>query len=325
MLVAGNYHYIRPGFEAPYPGIFGVTPPQFESQLARLSKIASFVSSADIVNALESGHPLPENALLITFDDGLKEQFEFALPILDKMGIPAVFYINTSNISESKISLVHKIHLLLSNLPFEEYRRDVLDNAAGLFGKTIELENNETAVKHYNFDTPDRAALKYFLNFCLDFQEQSSVINLLFEKKFPRTETKIRESLYMTRDQIIKLGDLGYLGSHSHRHIPLGLYSEEVIDEDIGSSIKILEDITGFKPVTISYPYGSVEAVGELVQRRAKENGLKFGFTMHRAGNLDLTQPLGLSRFDCNDLPGGKAAIFKDEDFFAGISHQKIG
>ena len=319
MLIAGNYHYIRPSFEASYPGIFGVTPSQFESQLTRLSKIATFVSAADIANALDKDHFLPENALLVTFDDGLREQFEFALPILDKMGIPAVFYINTSNIIESKISLVHKIHLLLSSLPFEEYRSYVLDHAEQFFGKTIELVNHAAAVKHYDFDSSDRAILKYFLNFCLDFQEQSSVIDLLFEKTFPGTETKIWKNMYMTRDNIIKLGNLGYLGSHSHNHIPLGLYSEKVIDENISASVKILRDITGIAPSTISYPYGSAGAVGELVERKAKENGFKFGFTMLRAGNWNLDEPLGLSRFDCNDLPGGKAPIFKDQDFFAGI------
>src|SRR6185437_6964047 len=137
MLVAGNYHYIRPGFEAPYPGIFGVTPPQFESQLARLSKIASFVSSADIVNALESGHPLPENALLITFDDGLKEQFEFALPILDKMGIPAVFYINTSNISESKIYLFIKYTFCLATSPLKNTEGMSWIMQQGFLGKPL--------------------------------------------------------------------------------------------------------------------------------------------------------------------------------------------
>jgi peptidoglycan/xylan/chitin deacetylase (PgdA/CDA1 family) len=324
MFIASNYHYIRPNFDTLYPGIFGMTPIQFENQLVRLSKIADFVAAADIVSAIENDYELSKSAILVTFDDGLKEQYEVALPILDRMGIPAVFYINTSNITEGKVSLVHKIHLLLVSLPFEEYQNYVLNSAVKLYGKTLELVNKAIAVKHYNYDSLDRAMLKYFLNFILNFEEQSSIIGTFFEETFPGKEPQMCEDMYMSKDNIVKLGNRWYLGSHSHRHIPLGLYSEEVIDEDIKISNKIIKEITGFTPFTISYPYGSIEAVGELVQSKAKENGLKFGFTMERAGNPNFNQPLGLSRFDSNDLPGGKSAIFKDQDFFAGISSRKM-
>ena len=320
MLVVSSYHYIRPNFDTPYAGIFGMTPSQFENQLGRLSKIANFVSAADILWAIEKDSILSENILLLTFDDGLKEQCEYALPILDKMGIPAVFYINTFNFSEHKISTVHKIHLLLANLPIEECQKFIYECADQLFGKTIELVDNAFVLKQYRYDSKERGTLKYFLNYCLNFEEQVTIIDLLFRRTFTEPESRICKNMYLSEDDIIKLANREYLGSHSHRHIPLGLYSEAIIDNDIKVSMEIIKEKTGHTPASISYPYGSIEVAGELVQKKAKDNGFKFGFTFERGCNLDLSQPFKLSRFDCNELPGGKSALFKDQDFFAGIS-----
>lgn len=319
MLIAVNYHYIRLNFDYKFPGIYGLTPAQFEKQLTTLGGIGKFVSAHDVLKAIEENIELPEHSILITFDDGLKEQYELALPVLDRLGIPAILYLNTQNIAEKKISLVAKIHLLLTSMPFEEYKDNILLQARQQFGKGIELVDKAKAIAHYNYDTEERAVVKAFLNFVLNFDEQSRIIGKLFEEVFPGEEKKICNELYLSHEQVIDLHKRGYLGSHSHRHIPLGLYSEQEIEKDITVSYNTLKDITGGSPFSISYPYGSYDASGINVQEIAKKAGFRFGFTMERAGNIDFANPLGLSRFDCNDVPGGKSAIAQDASFFDRI------
>jgi peptidoglycan/xylan/chitin deacetylase (PgdA/CDA1 family) len=319
MLIAANYHYIRPDFNYKYPGIYGLTPKQFEDQLVKLSGIGEFVSSNDILAALDNEKQLPDRAILITFDDGLKEQYDLALPVLDKLGIPAILYINTQNVAERKVSLVHKIHLLLTNMPYDDYQREILEQAGKLFEKNLDLVDTEKAISHYNYDTPDKAVIKAFLNFVLTFEEQGEIIGKLFEMVFPGQEEKICDTLYLDKTQIMDLQNRGYLGSHSHRHIPLGLYSEADMEKDIQTSYNIIRDITGQAPQAISYPYGSLEASSATVQAIAEKTGFRFGFTMERAGNTDFTNPLGLARFDCNDVPGGKSELFDGKSFFDRI------
>jgi peptidoglycan/xylan/chitin deacetylase (PgdA/CDA1 family) len=319
MLIAVNFHYIRHDFDAPYEGIYGVTPQQFENQLNRLSKLGQFVSSEGIENAILNGNYLPEKGILVTFDDGLKEQFEIALPVLDKMGIPALFYLNTSNLESQTIASVHKIHLLLANMPYHEYSSEITLAAAQLFDKTSAIVNKDLAIQHYYYDDPERAILKYFLNFCFNILEQNCIIDLLFEKIFPGLEKILSAELYMNQEQVKQLAKRRYLGSHAHSHIPLGLYEDRTIQNDIKRSQEIIKNITGMDAVSISYPYGSKESSGLNVQKIAKENGFVFGFTMERAGNSDFAQPLGLARFDCNDLPGGKFPLFEDKDLFSRI------
>jgi peptidoglycan/xylan/chitin deacetylase (PgdA/CDA1 family) len=47
-------------------------------------------------DAVENGMPLPSKPVIITFDDGWRDQYDYALPILDAFGFKAVFYAYTS-------------------------------------------------------------------------------------------------------------------------------------------------------------------------------------------------------------------------------------
>lgn len=85
MLTVSNYHYIRESYTAKYPSIFGITPKQFYNQLKLLKNEGSFITPQDLVNDLDKILSSSENFLFITFDDGLKEQYVNALPILDQL------------------------------------------------------------------------------------------------------------------------------------------------------------------------------------------------------------------------------------------------
>jgi hypothetical protein len=74
MLVAVNFHYVRPTFSGPYPGIHGVTPGALEAQLRVLGALGEFVSGEEIRPAVEDRAALPERALLVTFDDGARDR-----------------------------------------------------------------------------------------------------------------------------------------------------------------------------------------------------------------------------------------------------------
>src|SRR5258708_2694297 len=114
MLVAVAYHYIRDSFDSPYPSILGLTPDELSSQLDRLGRIAPFVSQKDVADAIAGRRKLPERCWLLTFDDGLREQYDVAWAMLNRRGIPAVFFVNTEPIFEGKTATVHKLHILRS-------------------------------------------------------------------------------------------------------------------------------------------------------------------------------------------------------------------
>ena len=73
VLIVVNYHYVRSSYDAPHPGIHGLTPFRFEAQLLELGRVGEFVHPADVRAAARGTAALPERAILVTFDDGLRE------------------------------------------------------------------------------------------------------------------------------------------------------------------------------------------------------------------------------------------------------------
>jgi peptidoglycan/xylan/chitin deacetylase (PgdA/CDA1 family) len=60
------------------------------------------VSLYDLVAYLNQGAPLPEKPVVITFDDGYRDNYENALPLLLKHGMVATFFIVTDFIDEER-------------------------------------------------------------------------------------------------------------------------------------------------------------------------------------------------------------------------------
>ncbi|WP_084645599.1 polysaccharide deacetylase family protein [Marinimicrobium agarilyticum] len=89
------YHRILPESDPRYhqeePGM-RVTPESFEMHLRELKRHFELVSLGDWVKAQESGAVLPRQACAVTFDDGWRDNFEYALPLLKKHQVPATLF-----------------------------------------------------------------------------------------------------------------------------------------------------------------------------------------------------------------------------------------
>jgi peptidoglycan/xylan/chitin deacetylase (PgdA/CDA1 family) len=321
MLIAVNFHYVRSSFDHPYPGIHGISPRQLEDQLSLLSQAGVFVSAGQILNAIRGVVPLPDRAIVVTFDDGLREQYETAWPVLQRMGIPALFFVNTAPIAHSTISSVHKIHMIRASFDQSQVV-SVLHQEATRLGIAMDIRIDDTKVLgQYKYDGLDTARLKYLLNFLLAPSDRDKVVEACFQQLFPDSETRISKTLYMDVSQVADLAAYGCIGTHGHEHLPLGVLPPDVAQEQIELSRAYLKSWTGHAPVALSYPYGSIEACSCEAGGIAKDSGIEFAFTMERAANIDLERPMFLARFSSSDLPGGNASKWSIEDLFESLPH----
>ncbi|MHB1361975.1 MAG: polysaccharide deacetylase family protein [Thermoleophilia bacterium] len=80
-----------------------VSAADFDAQMGYL-KSAGYqpISQTELFNALFAGKPLPANPVVITFDDGYTDNYEVALPILQKYAFPATFYIISDRVGEAE-------------------------------------------------------------------------------------------------------------------------------------------------------------------------------------------------------------------------------
>jgi len=241
-----------------------------------------------------------EKYILITFDDGLKEQYEFGLSILDSLNIPALFFANSINFEQKKVSTVHKIHLLRSIISSDDFLKSILK----IDSSKIKSINTFRAKKIYIYDDEKSAVLKYILNFGLTYAEQEKIISKLFLVHYD--EVEVLKSLYFNDLNLIELASKGFLGSHTHSHYPLGLLKTEEVILELQNSKNFFEKLTTTTINSVAYPYGTQESCTVEVAEIAKKIGYKLGFTTNRGMNIGNENKLLLNRFDCNDLVGGK-------------------
>ena len=85
---------------------------RFEEQLVRLAELGYNVVDLDaVLDHYGLGTPLPEKAVLITFDDGYRDTLENALPALQKCGYPAVIFVPVAYM-EDETPLPHEARLV---------------------------------------------------------------------------------------------------------------------------------------------------------------------------------------------------------------------
>ena len=97
------YHKINDQPENP------VTVPtaQFAEQMAQLAEMGYTVVPLEaVLDHYVDGKPLPERAVLITFDDGYRDNLENALPALQRHGYPAVIFAPIGYVGE-RLPLPH--------------------------------------------------------------------------------------------------------------------------------------------------------------------------------------------------------------------------
>jgi peptidoglycan/xylan/chitin deacetylase (PgdA/CDA1 family) len=318
MLIGISFHYVRPSFESPFPGIFGLTPDAMRAQLELLGRFGVFVGQDDLRRTLAGEACLPENGWIVTFDDGLREQYEHALPVLDAMGIPAVFFANTLPLAERRLALVHMTHLLRSQVAPVVLGEAIVD-IAGKLGIPLGEVDGERAVTQYRYDTTEMAQLKYLLNFALPVKDRERVVDACFDRLLGWNREQVCQEFYMGREQLKVLASRDMLGSHSHSHRPLGTLDAAQIRREISVSLDYLEEWTGVRVDSLAYPYGSREACSHQVGEIAASLNIAMGFTMERAGIDSNSSKLFLPRCAPNDLPGGRLPCWPDAEVFGRI------
>jgi peptidoglycan/xylan/chitin deacetylase (PgdA/CDA1 family) len=88
----------------------------FDEQMAQLRELGYTVVDLDAVLAhYVDGAALPDGAVLITFDDGYRDNLENAAPVLHKHGYPAVQFVPLAYIGDRQ-PLPHEEHLAQSGV-----------------------------------------------------------------------------------------------------------------------------------------------------------------------------------------------------------------
>jgi len=83
------------------PGII-VSVKMFDEQMKYLFKNYNVISLEGLVDSLKNNLPFPKKGVVITFDDGWKDNYFFAFPILKKYNLPATIFLTSGYTGTNK-------------------------------------------------------------------------------------------------------------------------------------------------------------------------------------------------------------------------------
>lgn len=309
-LTAVNFHYVgMPDY--PHGGVNSLGVEKFGEILEKIGRDFEFIGLPELARLLKADDISGANYCLVTFDDGLRCQSEIALPELRRLGVPAAFFVQSGPQAHGKSAATHKLHYLRATrgddtlfAALEKARSD------GLLDSSPSELDRETIGRHYRYDAPEAAALKFFFNYHLDAEKAERVLEVLFVSCGVDEGAFVQE-FYMSRDQIREIGSLGAVGSHGVSHRPLSRLSREKAVCELAESRRDLEAWSGATVNFVSYPFGNEKAVNKEVGVMAAEAGYAGGFTMERAKNRTAADPLLLARIDVLDIDGHAGLPFR--------------
>jgi peptidoglycan/xylan/chitin deacetylase (PgdA/CDA1 family) len=214
----------------------------FEKQIVHFARNYKVISLDEIVERVKNRDSL-RGCVAITFDDGFKDNYENAYPILKKYNVPATIFLTTGYIEDGTAPWFIKLRYIFMKTKKTRFQFSLND-------KTISLPMQTREEK---FAASDRAMA--CLKDCPD-NERLPMLNNLCEELEVNDFRKL-ENLMLTWDQVKEMLESGIsFGAHTVSHPILTRMPMDKVEEEIRQSKKTIEAKIG-KPVTsFAYPFG---------------------------------------------------------------------
>jgi len=246
------------------PGISAV-PEVFESQMSFLKKNFNPVALSDVISFLRGEAALPAYPVLVTFDDGYRDIFSNAWPILNRLGIQATLFLSTDYIGKAK--------------PF------FWDMVAYCFKHTSKESVDLPFFGHQTWET-DFQRMQIVESWVNSLRHQSNNDKETAVQKLPELlEVSIPESafngLLMSWDEVLTMSDQGMeFGAHTQSHPFLSRVSLDQAEAEIVGSQKIVEEVIGKPVAAFAFPGGKAGDISIALETILANAGFEAAFTL---------------------------------------------
>lgn len=287
-LVIG-YHRVVDDFQVRARGYMPsmlVSTATLERQLDWIGQRYEFADPDGMDRWLRGERPTGRPVAVITFDDGYRDVYEQAFPLLKRKGIPAIVFAVTDLVGCSDLQIHDELFLSLSQAlatwPEPQEQLQALLRQAGTASPAIEgaLAAEDQALP-----------LTRLLLGHLCQKELQSVIHLLRVQGIT-PEARAADLMAMDWVMLARMRDAGIkIGSHTCSHALLTNESAEKIAEELRTSRQALECHLREEVRHFAYPDGRFDT---SVAAAVAGAGYRFGYTTCRhqdPGHPELTIP----------------------------------
>ncbi|MFC1969672.1 polysaccharide deacetylase family protein [Chloroflexota bacterium] len=255
-----------------------LSPRSFERQMEYFHRNYEILSLDRLVQYIQQGRPLPEKAVVITFDDGYKDNYLYAYPILVKHGIPATIFLTTGHIGSSKLFWFDEVKYLVQLTPLNQLEL----NELGSYPLQTEVDRFRTSL----------IISRRLRN--LPEERKKKLVEKLINTCQVDIPDNLGEELFLSWDEVREMGDDGIsFGAHTVNHPVLTNLPLQRARWEIVQSKKDIEEKLGKEVTAFAYPFGPFNA--EIV-RLVKESGFTSAVTTESGLVNAKTNPYKLPR-----------------------------
>jgi peptidoglycan/xylan/chitin deacetylase (PgdA/CDA1 family) len=266
-LLVLTYHRVLPPEHADrateQPGMH-VSPATLAMHLRVLKGQFEMVRLGDWVQRAQEGAALPRRACALTFDDGWRDNFDYAFPVLKAAAVPATMYLLSDLVGTTRTFWPNRLARLLGSDPGAEGREGWPDWLRSLLVRLSGPAALTTPLPLVQIDAA--------ISECKTLQTDDVMLDLLDRlESVPVVQNggAVRDLMNWEEVRSIAGSGLVDFGSHTRRHIRLDLRaSDEVMRSEILNSRQELERQLNRPITSFCYPSGAMcPAAVDLVRQ----------------------------------------------------------
>lgn len=227
---------------------------KLEEYLRVLSKRYRFISLADAVEMLAGRKPMQPYSMVLTFDDGYRNNITHALPILRRYNAPATFFVPTGFLDNPKPFWCDRLDYAL-----QQAQVDGREVSIGSFAMRLDGTSRDALRESYKrFRRTAKQEKMSDHEFLQDMEQLSVQLEAESGRALADIQADDDWSAIMTWEQIREVSVDGVtIGSHTVDHIRLGLVDTESARDQLERSKRDIEEHTGKPCLSLCYPNGS--------------------------------------------------------------------
>lgn len=230
-----------------------VNPAAFEQHLRYLAKNFTILPLREIAQYLREHKPLPQKTAAITFDDGYKDNYLYAYPLLQKYGLPATVFLTAGHIEKDDLFWWDKVSYLIEHTSL----------------KALELP--EIGLLDFSTRPQKKQAIAHIRKTLKTWREpdKQKLINSLAKAAGVFIPPGTAKNLFLTWQEAKNMRAGGIeLGSHGVTHANLTNLTLPQAENELVLSKKIIEEKLQAPVLSFSYPNGDFSGeLGELVKK----------------------------------------------------------
>lgn len=253
--------------------LFPATPIRvFEEQMVHISKHYHVCALDEAVEMFEKGN-LPPNALVITFDDGYRDNYLHAFPVVRNLSLPMTIFLATDAIGTGRT--------LWHDRVFSAFRETKAPELTG-FDPSVERIRLGSLPQRIHAMEKVLAILRR-----LDEVGRNQRISVLCQC-LGVDERRVDHSLMLSWDDVKLMShDHVSFGSHTASHPILARVSAEETEAQLVRSCEAIRQHLGRRPMTFAYPNGTKSDFNNVTKQALK----RLGFTCAVTTEFGINEP----------------------------------